>query len=110
MPFFVQVYRGLKSCTSLLENVSLRIPPNNLRELSLFCACSSNKHCSSARCVYAASVAVGKALDIFALGVISLNCSNVLIQDRIYYYHYYYYYYYYYILIIINVIQLLELL
>jgi hypothetical protein len=33
--FFVQVYRGLKSCTSLLENVSLRVPPSNLRELSL---------------------------------------------------------------------------
>jgi hypothetical protein len=24
--FFVQAYRGLKSCTSLLENVSLRVP------------------------------------------------------------------------------------
>jgi hypothetical protein len=30
--FFVQIYRGLKSCTSLLENVSLRVPPNNLRD------------------------------------------------------------------------------
>jgi hypothetical protein len=70
---FVQVYRGHKSCTSLLENVSLLIPPSNLRGFSLFCACPSNKHCPSARCAYAANV-VGKNLDIFALGAVSLNC------------------------------------
>jgi hypothetical protein len=69
---FVQVYRGLKSCTSLSENVSLRVPPSNLRGFSLFCACPSNKYCPSARCAYAASV-VGKDLDIFALGAVSLN-------------------------------------
>jgi hypothetical protein len=34
--------------------------------------CPSNKHCPSARCAYAAN-AVGKDLDIFALGTISLN-------------------------------------
>jgi hypothetical protein len=73
MPFFVQVYRGLKSCTSLLENVNLRVPSSNLREFSLFCACPSNKHCPSVRCAYAANV-VGKDLDIFALGTVSLNC------------------------------------
>jgi hypothetical protein len=49
-PFCVQVYRGLKSGTSLLENVSLRVPPSNLRGFSLFCACPSNKHCPSAQC------------------------------------------------------------
>jgi hypothetical protein len=62
--FFVQVYRGLKSCTSLLENVSLRAPASNLRDFSLFGP--------SARCAYAAN-AVGKDLDIFAIGAVSLN-------------------------------------
>jgi hypothetical protein len=65
-------YCGLKSCISLLENVCLRVPPCNLRQFSLFCACPSNKHCHSARCAYAANV-VGKDLDIFALGAVSLN-------------------------------------
>jgi hypothetical protein len=70
--FFHQVYRCLKTCTPLLENVSLHVPPSNLWEFSLFCACPSNKHCPSARCAYAANV-VGEDLDIFALGTISLN-------------------------------------
>jgi hypothetical protein len=70
--FIIQVYRGLKSCTSLFENVSLRVPPSNLREFSLFCACPSNKHCPSARCDYAANV-VGKGLHMLALGAVSLN-------------------------------------
>jgi hypothetical protein len=63
----------MKFCNSLLENVSLRVPPGNLREFSLFCACPSNKHCPSARWAYAANVAVGKDLDIFALGAVALN-------------------------------------
>jgi hypothetical protein len=33
--------------------------------------CPSNKHCPSARCAYAANV-VGKDLDIFAVGAVSL--------------------------------------
>jgi hypothetical protein len=69
--FFIQVYRGLKSCTSLLENASLQIFTNNLRVFSLFGVCASNKHCP-ARCAYAAN-AVGKYLDIFAIGAVSLN-------------------------------------
>jgi hypothetical protein len=67
MQFFIQVYRGLKSCTSLSENVSLRVPPSNLRDFSLFGVCPSNKHCPSARCAYAAN-AVGKDFDIFSVG------------------------------------------
>jgi hypothetical protein len=66
---FLRVYRGLKSCISLLENFSLRVPTRNDRAL---CVCSSNKHCPSARCAYAAN-AVGKDLDIFAIGAVSLN-------------------------------------
>jgi hypothetical protein len=73
MPFFVQAFRGLKSCTFLLENVSLRVPPINLKKFSLFWACPSNKHCPFVRCAYAANV-VGKHLDIFALGTFSLKC------------------------------------
>jgi hypothetical protein len=70
--FFIQVYRGDKSCTSLLENVSLRIAPSNLRDFPLFGSCPSNKHCPSAWCALAAN-AMGKRLDIFAIGAISLN-------------------------------------
>jgi hypothetical protein len=69
---FIVVYRGLKSCTSRLENANLRVPANNLRDLSLFGVCPSNKHCPSARCAYAAN-AVGKNLDIFGIGAISFN-------------------------------------
>jgi hypothetical protein len=36
---FVQVYRGFKSCTSLLENVSLRVPPSSLRDCSVRLCC-----------------------------------------------------------------------
>jgi hypothetical protein len=32
---FFQVYLGLKSCTSILENISLRVASSNLREFSL---------------------------------------------------------------------------
>jgi hypothetical protein len=63
---FIQVYLSLKSCTSLLENVNLRVPPRNFWEFSLFCACPSNKHCPPAQCIYAANM-VGKYLDIFVL-------------------------------------------
>jgi hypothetical protein len=70
--FFIQVCRGLKSCTSLLGNVSLRVPPSSLRDSSLFGVCPSNKRCPSARCTYAAK-AVGIDLDIFAVGAVSLN-------------------------------------
>jgi hypothetical protein len=63
--------RGLKSCTSLLENVSLRVPTRHVRDFSKFSVCPSNKHCPSARCSYAANV-VGKDLDIFAVGAVSL--------------------------------------
>jgi hypothetical protein len=72
MHYFFQVYRGFKSCASLLENVSLRVRPSNLRDFSLFCVCPSNKQCPSARCACAAN-AVGKDLDIFATGAVSLH-------------------------------------
>jgi hypothetical protein len=70
--FFVRVYRALNSCTYLLENDSLPVPPSNLRDFSLFGVRPSNKHCPSARCAYAANV-IGKDLDIFAIGIVSLN-------------------------------------
>jgi hypothetical protein len=74
------------SVTVALLLIAVPFPPSNillllllllllyLRGFSLFCACPSNKHCPSARCAYAANVAVGKDLDILALGTVSLNC------------------------------------
>jgi hypothetical protein len=55
-----------------LENVSLRVPVSNLRDFSLFGVCPANKHCPSARCACATN-AVGKDLDIFVIGAVSLN-------------------------------------
>jgi hypothetical protein len=71
VPFF-QAYRGLKPCTSLLENVSLRAPARSVRDFLKFSVCPSNKHCPSARCAYSANV-LDKDLDIFAIGAIYLN-------------------------------------
>jgi hypothetical protein len=67
--FLVQVYRRLKSCTSLLKNVNLRVPTRSVRGFSMFGVCPTNKHCPP-RCAYAAN-AMGKDLDIFALGAFS---------------------------------------
>jgi hypothetical protein len=68
--FFVQAYRGLKSCSSFLDIVSLPVPHRNVRDFTLFNVCPSNKCCPSARCAYAAN-AVRKYLDIFAVGPVS---------------------------------------
>jgi hypothetical protein len=54
--FFIQVYRGRKSCSSLLENASLRVPTCRVRDFSTFSVRPSKKHCPSARCAYAANV------------------------------------------------------
>jgi hypothetical protein len=70
--FFVQAYRGLKSCTSLLENLSLGVPSGHVRDFSMASVSPSNKHCPSARCAYASNV-VGNDLDIFAVGAVSLS-------------------------------------
>jgi hypothetical protein len=70
--FFVQAYRGLKSCTSLLENVNLPFRTRNIKDFSTLSVCPSNKHCLYARCAYAVN-AVGEDLDIFAIGVVSLS-------------------------------------
>jgi hypothetical protein len=48
--FLAQVYRGLKSCTSPLENVSLHVPILHVRDLSTYGVCPS------ARRSYAANV------------------------------------------------------
>jgi hypothetical protein len=70
--FFIQVYRGLKSCSFLLENASLRIPTSHVRDFSTFSVCPSKNHCPSAQCTYAANM-VGRDLDVFAVGAIFLN-------------------------------------
>jgi hypothetical protein len=74
MYFFVvvQVYRGLKSCTSAFF---ARGPKPRSLVFSLGTSKSlvfvPLKNCRSARCAYAANVA-GKDLDIFAIGAVSL--------------------------------------
>jgi hypothetical protein len=70
--FFVQVYRGLKSCFFLLKNISLLDPTRNVRDFLTINVRPSNNPCSSARYTYAAS-AVGKNLDIFAIGAFIFN-------------------------------------
>jgi hypothetical protein len=46
--------------------------PAAFRDFQLFGVCPSNKHCPSARRAYAAN-AVGKDLDVFAIGAVSLK-------------------------------------
>jgi hypothetical protein len=62
------------------ECFSLRVPPSNLREFSQFCACPSNKHCPFARCASATNLAVGKDLDVFVVGVVSIY--DICAQNR----------------------------
>jgi hypothetical protein len=49
-----------------------RVPTGKIRDFTKFGVCPSDKHCSSACCAYAAKE-VGKDLDIFAIGAVSLN-------------------------------------
>jgi hypothetical protein len=42
--FYFQDYLRLKSCTSLLENVSLRVPTRSVRDFLTFSVCPSNEH------------------------------------------------------------------
>jgi hypothetical protein len=70
--FFVHVRRVLNPALPSWKMLRLRVPTRNIREFSLFGVCPSNKHCPSARCACAAN-AVGKDLDIFAFGAISLT-------------------------------------
>jgi hypothetical protein len=65
-------YLGLKSCSSLLDNASLRVSTCHVRNFSTFSVRPSKKHCPSSRCALAANV-VGKDFDIFAGGAVSLN-------------------------------------
>jgi hypothetical protein len=85
--FLVQVYRGLKSCTSLIENVSLRVPPSSLREFSLFCACPANKHCPSARWALLSTWRRVKIFTFLHLEAFLLIAFMLLIVDRICYYY-----------------------
>jgi hypothetical protein len=62
----------MKKTASHNNQVLKGVSPSNLRDFSLFGVCPSNKHCPSARCAYAAN-AVGKELDILAIGDVSLN-------------------------------------
>jgi hypothetical protein len=65
MHIFVQVYRGLKPCTSLLSKFPSFSPQRSWGILIVL-------YRSSCSCAYAANV-VAKDLDIFATGAVSLN-------------------------------------
>jgi hypothetical protein len=58
--------------TSLLENVSLRVPTCNIKDFLVSGICPSNKHYPSAPCACAANV-VPKDIDIFAIRAASPN-------------------------------------
>jgi hypothetical protein len=51
--FFPQAYCGLKSCSSLLDIVSFRVPHRNVRDFTMFSVSPPNKHCPPARCAFA---------------------------------------------------------
>jgi hypothetical protein len=76
--FFIQTYRGLKSCLSFLEMVYLHVAPRHVRDFSAFSVFPSNKHCPSSRCANAANV-VGKFLDIFTVRTVSLHLMQQLV-------------------------------
>jgi hypothetical protein len=90
MPFFVQIYRGLKSCTSLIENVSLRVPPSHFREFPLLCACLSNTVLLLGAPMLQTWrwVKISTYLHVEAFLLIT---SILLIVHRMNYYFYYYY-------------------
>jgi hypothetical protein len=68
--FLINVFRGAKSCPSVLEAVGLCVPTQNIRNFSMF-SCSYS-HCPTARCVSAAN-SVRKFVDIFSNSYLSLK-------------------------------------
>jgi hypothetical protein len=69
---FFQSIVALNSALPSWKILSLCIPTRNIRDFSMFGVPLSNKRSPSARCVYASNV-VGKDLDIFPIGAVSLN-------------------------------------
>jgi hypothetical protein len=51
--FLINIFRGAKCSSSVLETVDIRVPSGNIRNFTTL-SCSSN-HCPSARCVSAAN-------------------------------------------------------
>jgi hypothetical protein len=78
--FFIEDYRGLKSCPSLPEMVYLHVAPRHVRDFSAFSVFPSNKHCPSTRCANAAN-AVGKFLDIFTVRFVFLRSMQQLVLN-----------------------------
>jgi hypothetical protein len=46
--FLTQVYSGFKFSLSILEIVGLRVPARNIKDCTLFSACSTSNNCPSA--------------------------------------------------------------
>jgi hypothetical protein len=72
LPSYIQVYFGLKFCTSVLEIVGFRVPARYIRDFALFSVCSSCKYCPSARCASAANI-VRRDVDIFEVRNVRLK-------------------------------------
>jgi hypothetical protein len=68
--FLIQPYHGLKSCPSLLENISLHAPSCSVWNFSMFSLSTSVKHTPPAHCAQGANV-VGKYANIFQLKPVS---------------------------------------
>jgi hypothetical protein len=70
--FFFRPIVALNPALLMLENVILHVPTRNVKDFLKSSVWPTNKRCPSARCAYAANV-VGKDLDIFTIGAVSLN-------------------------------------
>jgi hypothetical protein len=87
---FLQVYCYLISYSSLLENVSARVPTRYVRDFSTFILCPWIKYCPP-RCTYSTIVA-GKPFSIFRIKAVSLNrilLIDILKVPFFYYVHFY---------------------
>jgi hypothetical protein len=68
----ILIIRSITVVIIIIIIIIISVPPSSLRDFQLFGVCPTNKHCPSAQCAYAAN-AVGKDLDIFAVGAVSLR-------------------------------------
>jgi hypothetical protein len=70
--FLIRIYRGSKSCPSVLDTVGLRVRARDIKDFSMFNVCSSSKNCPSAICASAVNV-VERDIDVFGPKTLSLK-------------------------------------
>jgi hypothetical protein len=97
MHFFIQVYRGLKPCTALLENVSLRVPPKAILGTSHYLVFVPllGAPMLTTRLVKISTYLQSEQFLSIIFILINLNILILCIELN-------YYYYYYYILMYLN--------